>query len=126
MRAQQVLLDRGKLGRDFSIIDLKTLVIQEEEFPVYLGCENVDRDHIGTAKVYQKEGQLYANIDLPSNKAYLKLYPSIAVSIDKRYDKSYNRGKIRVVVDALLIGIVLCDTPNLDPKIPIIGKKSIN
>ena len=129
MIVQKALIERGKMGKDRIIINLDTLILLEEEFPIYLNNENVDKEPIGTARVYRGDNSfIYADMDLPSNKEYLKLFPSIAVSLLKPKDDktSYYRGNLYTVNEALLIGIVLSKLPNHDPRIPIIGKKTLN
>lgn len=128
MLIKKALIERGKMGKDRIILNLNTLILPEDEYPVYLNNENVDKEPIGTAKIYLFENFLYSDIDLPSNKAYLKMFPSIAVSLLKPENdyKSFYRGNLYTINEALLIGIVLSKYPNLDPRIPIIGKKLVN
>lgn len=132
MRIKNVLIERGKLGKDRSMIGLSGMVIQKK-VPVYLQDEfNVDEpivnqleifnNSIGDAEVFlTREGLLLANIEISSNKDYLKLYPSVIIGIKN----SHNKGSIKVVNKSNLIGISLTPSPNCDPKIPTIGKKYV-
>jgi len=127
MRINKTLIERGKLGRDKVIINLDNLILPEEEFPVYLENANVDKENIGTARIYRdpKTHWLLADIDLPSNKIYLKLYPTVAISITSPDDCHYT-GNIRTVNYAIMIGIVLSQNPNNDSRIVPLGKRILN
>ena len=124
MRINHVLIERGKMGRDHTIINLDNLIIPGEEFPVYLTNENLDKDPIGIAKIYKKNECLWADIDLPSNKAYLKLHPAIAISIQLPDYNSHYRGNLRTINHAVLIGIILSEQRNSDNKVVALGKKA--
>lgn len=125
MKIKKALIDRGHMGRDRVVVNLNNLNILEDEVPVYLENENVDKEPLGTAKVYKDDENnwLWADIDLPSSKTYLKLYPSLALSIATPDTTSSYRNNIRTVNNALLIGVVLSKFRNTDNQIPILGRK---
>ncbi len=121
MKINNVLIERGKMGKDRVIINLDGLEIPEE-VPVYLNNDK-NADPIGKAFVRKTESGVFADIEIPSKKDFLKLYPVIKVGIELPDTTSIYKGTIRTVTNSKLRELLLLDTPNVDPKILPIGKK---
>ncbi len=123
MKVNNVLIERGKLGKDRSIINIKGINIPKEKVPVFLN-NDIKSEPIGQALVTMKGDVLFADIEIPNKKDLLMLFPNIAIGV-KNPDDYHKKGSIKVVDVSRLIGVCLSPSPNCDPKIPSLNKKSI-